>query len=42
MIPNGMDSYQFLRFQQANGMHNGMGDLRQKALQNNNRNAYQP
>lgn len=38
MIPNGMDTYQFLRYQHANGMT----DLRQKALQNNNRNAYQP
>lgn len=39
MMPNGIDNYQFLRYNAA--MTNGMGDLRQKALQNNNRN-YQP
>ena len=40
MIPAGMNSYeQMMRYQQANGMQIN-GDLRQKALQNNNRNAF--
>jgi hypothetical protein len=39
-MPGTIDNYQLLRFQQANGIMNG--DLRQKALQNNNRTAYQP
>lgn len=40
MMPGALDNYNFLRYQQAGGMMNG--DLRQKTLQNNNRNAYQP
>lgn len=39
MMPGALDNYSFLRYQ-AGGMMNG--DLRQKTLQNNNRNAYQP
>lgn len=41
LMPGSMDNYsQMLRFQQqANGMQMN-GDLRQKALQNNNRNTF--
>ena len=40
MGPGAMDNYQqMIRIQQANGMQIN-GDLRQKALQNNNRNAF--
>lgn len=40
MVPGGLNNYEhMIRFQQANGMQIN-GDLRQKALQNNNRNAF--
>lgn len=40
MMPGGMENYQqMLRFHNANGMQIN-GDLRQKALQNTNRNTF--